>query len=268
MQARIKHSHPRIQTRFGAVSRQARRIAMAASSRNNESQPGDLKALPPIVQAGTPVLRQVAREVPRELLGSDWLRNLVQTMTDVMRAAPGVGLAAPQIGEPWRVIVLEDREEYIARQAASGVYDAGTLAAMEREPFGPLALVNPRLRPVGHEGAAFFEGCLSVRGYVAVVPRYRSVEVEAVDPEGRPLTLRASGWRARILQHECDHIQGILYVDRMLPTSLAASENLAQWARALPEGVPPLGRCTCCHPTDRLEPATGGSAGGGGQSGS
>ncbi|GIL43154.1 hypothetical protein Vafri_978 [Volvox africanus] len=208
------------------------------------------KAFPPIVQAGTPVLREAAREVLQEQLGSEWLRNLVATMIDVMRAAPGVGLAAPQIGEPWRVIVLEDREEYIARQAVSGTYDCDTLAAMEREPFGPLALVNPRLRPVGHEGAVFFEGCLSVRGYVALVPRYYAVDVEAMDPEGKPLVMRASGWRARILQHECDHLQGILYVDRMWPTTLAATENLPQWARAIPAGV--MGRCTCHHPVDRL----------------
>ncbi|GIL72815.1 hypothetical protein Vretimale_4500 [Volvox reticuliferus] len=207
--------------------------------------------LPLIVQAGTPVLRQASQEVPQEQLGSEWLRNLVETMIDVMRAAPGVGLAAPQIGEPWRVIVLEDREEYIARQVCSGTYDSDTLVAMEREPFGPLALVNPRLRPVGHDGAAFFEGCLSVRGFAALVPRYYAVDVEAMDPAGKPLLMRASGWRARILQHECDHLQGILYVDRMWTTSLTATENLPQWARAIPAGA--MGRCTCYHPVDRLQ---------------
>ncbi|EFJ52012.1 hypothetical protein VOLCADRAFT_120388 [Volvox carteri f. nagariensis] len=238
----------------GPQARRTLRAAMASSSQPGSSPSNNIpKPMPAIVQAGTPVLRQVAREVPPELLGSEWLRNLVATMTSVMRAAPGVGLAAPQIGEPWRVIVLEDREEYIVRQAASGMYDDDTLAAMERRAFGPLVLVNPRgLRPVGHEGAAFFEGCLSVRGYVAVVPRYRIVELEAVDPAGLPVVVRASGWMARILQHEFDHLQGILYVDRMAATSFATSENLGQWVRSLPAGVGPLGRCTCCHPIDRL----------------
>ncbi|KXZ56615.1 hypothetical protein GPECTOR_1g554 [Gonium pectorale] len=173
---------------------------------------------------------RVAREVPPNQFGSVWLRDLVDTMVDVMRAAPGVGLAAPQIGEPWRVIVLEDREEYISRQAQSGLYDDATLAALERAPFAPLALVNPVVLPVGQSGAAFFEGCLSVRGYTAVVPRYREVYVDAVDPGGRP---------------------GVLYVDRMLPRSLAASDNLAEWVRSLPADLPPLGPCTCCHRIDR-----------------
>ncbi|KAG2495705.1 hypothetical protein HYH03_006305 [Edaphochlamys debaryana] len=209
-------------------------------------------SLPPIAQAGTAVLRQVAKPVPPELMGSEWLRNLVQTMVDVMRAAPGVGLAAPQIGEPWQVVVLEDREELIAKQAASGLYSPSVLAAMERRPFRPLALVNPELEAEGAEGVAAFEGCLSVRGYAAVVPRYRRVRVRALDPEGRPLALEAGGWQARILQHEVDHVRGVLYVDRMLPRSLTASDNLADWVRSLPADLPPLGPCSCCHPIDRL----------------
>ncbi|GIL43155.1 hypothetical protein Vafri_978 [Volvox africanus] len=93
-------------------------------------------------------------------------------------------------------------------------------------------------------------GDLTVSPLQALVPRYYAVDVEAMDPEGKPLVMRASGWRARILQHECDHLQGILYVDRMWPTTLAATENLPQWARAIPAGV--MGRCTCHHPVDRL----------------
>lgn len=217
-----------------------------------EQTTGEAPALPPIVQAGMPVLRQVAQDVPPELLGSPWLLGLVEQMIAVMRAAPGVGLAAPQIGQPWKVIVLEDREEYIARQATSGAYSPEQLAALERRPFAPLALVNPVLRPVGQQGAAFFEGCLSVKGYAAIVPRYREVEVEAVDPHGRPVAFRASGWQARILQHECDHVRGILYVDRMRPRSLCATDNLPTWMKTLPDGVLPLGACACCHPIDSL----------------
>ncbi|KAG2442795.1 hypothetical protein HXX76_002874 [Chlamydomonas incerta] len=169
-------------------------------------------------------------------------------MTDIMRAAPGVGLAAPQIGEPWRVVVMEDRPEYIERQAAAGVYSPEVLAALERRPFGPLVLVNPTLKAVGQEGGAFFEGCLSVRGYTAIVRRYREVEVEGLDVEGAPVRLRLAGWPARIAQHEVDHLAGVLYVDRMDSRSLAAADSMPDWVRALPSGVTPLGRCACCHP--------------------
>ncbi|PNW85109.1 hypothetical protein CHLRE_03g172100v5 [Chlamydomonas reinhardtii] len=212
----------------------------------------DAAKLRSIVQAGSPVLRQPAKTVPRELLGSGWLRGLAEEMTDVMRAAPGVGLAAPQIGEPWRVIVMEDRQEYMDRQAAAGVYSAELLAAVERRPFGPLVVVNPTLKAVGQEGGAFFEGCLSVRGYTAIVRRYREVDLEGVDVEGLPLRLRLTGWAARIAQHEVDHLAGVLYVDRMDARSLAAADNMPEWVRALPGGVTQLGRCACCHPINSV----------------
>ncbi|KAG2450083.1 hypothetical protein HYH02_000187 [Chlamydomonas schloesseri] len=214
--------------------------------------PDTAPTLRPIVQAGSPVLRQPAKTVPRELLGSDWLRGLASEMIDVMRAAPGVGLAAPQIGEPWRVIVMEDRQEYIDRQAAAGVYGPEVLAALERRAFGPVVVVNPTLRAVGQEGGAFFEGCLSVRGYTAIVRRYREVELDGVDVEGHPLRLRLSGWAARIAQHECDHLAGVLFVDRMDSRSLAAADNMPDWVKSLPVGVTQLGRCACCHPINGL----------------
>jgi peptide deformylase len=121
--------------------------------------------LPPIVQTGALVLRTPAREVPPEAFGSKDLRDLVATMIAVMRAAPGVGLAAPQIGRDLRVIVLEDRKELIA-----------SLLPHEREerlrePFATRVLVNPKLTPIGDEKATFFEGCLSVHGYVGLVTR-------------------------------------------------------------------------------------------------
>ncbi|GAB4816263.1 hypothetical protein N2152v2_003309 [Parachlorella kessleri] len=114
---------------------------------------------PPIVKAGDLVLRQAACLVPDALLGSTELLRLVEVMVEVMRAAPGVGLAAPQIGVPLQVLVMEDREEYIARLSEEERVN------MERAPFEVVALINPRLLPLGAEGARFFEGCLSVPGY-------------------------------------------------------------------------------------------------------
>jgi peptide deformylase len=185
--------------------------------------PGWLSQLgghPPIVQAGARVLRQRAQNVPSSLLATPELRELVRLMTDVMRHAPGVGLAAPQIGVPLRVFVAEDQEERIAELPDGS-------AALRRRVALPLTvLVNPKLRPEGNEQVTFFEGCLSVRGYGALVPRWRSVSVSGVNAEGRPVSLRLEGWPARIMQHELDHLEGTLYVDRMQSRSFATDAEL------------------------------------------
>jgi peptide deformylase len=194
---------------------------------------------PPIVQAGATVLRRRALDVPGERLGSTALLRLVEVMVDVMRDAPGVGLAAPQIGVPLRVFVAEDPEERLAQVSS----DARELRA--RTPLPLIALINPTVTPVAGSVATFFEGCLSVRGYGALVTRAAAVTVEGVDLRGRPLALRLEGWPARIMQHEMDHLNGTLYVDRMISRSLACDAELGRLG-ALPVsevlrqlGVPP-----------------------------
>lgn len=177
-------------------------------------------AAPPIVQAGASVLRRRAESVPASLLATPALRDLVGLMTDVMRSAPGVGLAAPQIGVPLRVFVAEDQEERIAGLPESATKRKGRVVL-------PLTvLVNPKLEPEGDEQVTFYEGCLSVRGYGALVQRWRAVRISGVDAEGRPVALRLEGWPARIMQHELDHLNGTLYVDRMLTRSFATDEEL------------------------------------------
>ena len=94
----------------------------------------------------------------------------------------------------------------------------------ERAPFDTRVFVNPTLRLLGDERAMFFEGCLSVKGFVALVERSREVEVTGLDEHGAPQTMRATGWPARILQHEFDHLEGMLYIDRMLTRSFASSQ--------------------------------------------
>jgi peptide deformylase len=179
-----------------------------------------LKDYPPIVQAGTTVLRRRAENVPSSLLATPALRDLCRLMTDVMRRAPGVGLAAPQIAVPLRVFVAEDLEERIADLPEDSVRTKRRVAL-------PLTvLVNPKLSPEGNEQATFFEGCLSVQGYGALVPRWQAVRVSGVDAEGRPVSLRLEGWPARIMQHELDHLDGTLYVDRMLTRSFATDAEL------------------------------------------
>lgn len=179
---------------------------------------------PPIVQAGTRVLRHRAENVPSSLLATPALRDLVRVMTEVMRRAPGVGLAAPQIAVPLRVFVAEDLEARIAELPSGRAAELGRVAL-------PLTvLVNPKVEPEGSERATFFEGCLSVRGYGALVPRWRSVRVSGVDAEGRPVSLRLDGWPARIMQHELDHLDGMLYIDRMLTRSFAGEAELPRLA--------------------------------------
>lgn len=172
-----------------------------------------------IVQAGEPVLRQRARELTPEEIASPQVKQLIQLMRDTMRDAPGVGLAAPQVGVGLRLVVVEDRAEYQA-----GVKPE-ELAARERQPVNFHVLINPKLVVEDPEPVEFHEGCLSVSGFSALVPRARGVRVEALDEHGAPVTLVARGWYARILQHEFDHLEGTLYLDRMEPRSFTTAEN-------------------------------------------
>lgn len=177
---------------------------------------------PAIVQAGAPVLRARARDVAPEAIPTPEIQSLIARMIETMRAAPGVGLAAPQIGVPLRVIVLEDRADLIAKGTPAEAAERG------RTPFGPRVFINPVLTPIGSERAKFFEGCLSVDGYAGVVERHLEVEVRGLDEHGKAVTWRVRGWPARILQHEVDHVDGTLYVDRMDTRSFSTREQAKQ----------------------------------------
>jgi peptide deformylase len=141
-----------------------------------------------------------------------------------MRAAPGVGLAAPQIGVPLRVYVAEDDERRMAHQSTEA------RAVRRRGPLPLAVFVNPRVVPASEDAALFYEGCLSVRGYGALVRRAAAVDVTGVDADGQAISLHLEGWPARIMQHEMDHLDGTLYVDRMIPRSLTAEADLPRLA--------------------------------------
>jgi peptide deformylase len=166
-------------------------------------------SLPPIVRAGHPVLRGEALAVTAEQVGTRELQALAAVMAEVMHAAPGVGLAAPQIAIPLQLIVLEEAEANLEHLSPEDREARG------RMPFPLTTIVNPVLRPIGDRRVAFVEGCLSVPGYAAQVERFHEVEVTGLDLEGKPFQWRVSGWPARILQHEVDHLNGVLYIDRM-----------------------------------------------------
>ncbi|KAG2321328.1 hypothetical protein Bca52824_014541 [Brassica carinata] len=188
--------------------------------------------LPDIVAAGDPVLHEKAREVDPEEIGSERIQKIIDDMVKVMRLAPGVGLAAPQIGVPLRIIVLEDTKEYISYAPKEETF------AQDRRPFDLVVMVNPELKACSDKKALFFEGCLSVDGFRAVVERYLEVVVTGYDRQGMRIQVNASGWQARILQHECDHLDGNLYVDKMTPRTFRTVDNLDL---PLAEGCPKLG---------------------------
>lgn len=176
-----------------------------------------------IVRAGNPVLRARASEVDPAEIGSKSLRDLVRTMVEAMRRAPGVGLAAPQIGVSKRVIVLEDAERLMATMTPEQRLEKG------RTPFPLTIIINPTLELSADESPrlpTFFEGCLSVPGMSALVPRRAEAVVRGLGPQGEALEWRVSGWPARILQHEVDHLDGVLYVDRMLSRTFGFSDEI------------------------------------------
>lgn len=172
-----------------------------------------------IIQAGEPVLRNPARVLRPNEIRSREIRDLIAEMKDTMYAAPGVGLAAPQIGRGIQLAVIEDRQEYMKD------WTAQQLAERERRPVPFHVIINPKISLAGGEQVEFFEGCLSVKGLIALVPRSRTVRVECLDENGNPKVIEASGWHARILQHEIDHLMGNLYLDRMYARTLMTVEN-------------------------------------------
>jgi peptide deformylase len=176
-----------------------------------------------VTQVGEPVLRQTAARYDGQLP-----ETLLHELLDAMHAhlpGVGVGLAAPQIGIPLALAVMADPAEVSPQ----------VIATRERLPQPPLDLINPVVTPVGFEQRVFYEGCLSVTGLTAVVARPRQVRLSAQDRGGRSYDLELSGWPARIAQHETDHLNGVLYLDRAELRSLSTAAAYEQhWAQPTP----------------------------------
>jgi len=172
-----------------------------------------------IASVGEPVLRNVARALRPEEIGSQRIRELIEHMRETLADAPGVGLAAPQIGESLQLVIVEDKAEYHANLKAE------ELAERERRPVSFHVLINPEIELLSPPDLSFFEGCLSLPGYVAMVPRARRVRVRALNEAGEVREIEAEGWYARILQHEIDHLKGTLYIDRMWSRSFSSLDH-------------------------------------------
>jgi peptide deformylase len=176
-------------------------------------------AVHPIVRLGHPALRTPAAPVAAERLAEAELQRLIDDLFETMAAARGVGLAAPQVGVGLQLFVygVDDPQGGVPRRV----------------------LVNPLIAPEPGELVDDWEGCLSIPGLRGLVPRHPALRVRALDRDGRPLDYRAEGLEARIVQHEYDHLNGVVFLDRMRDLqSLANEEELeASLAAARPEGA-------------------------------
>lgn len=162
-----------------------------------------------VSKIGDPVLRQVARELSAEEIGSRELRQLVEDMIDTMHAEEGIGIAAPQIGVSVQAAVVEIDE---SSRRYPGM---GALAVT--------VFLNPRVVVLDEAEQSYWEGCLSVPDLRGVVHRPRRVRVDFVDLEGNRQRLEAQDFLATVLQHELDHLQGVLFVDRVRDTRQLAT---------------------------------------------
>ena len=166
----------------------------------------------PIVTVGAPVLRERAREVTAEELRSGDVQRLIDDMIETKRAANGAGIAANQVGETLRIAIVE--------------VEPGN----PRYPYKPAVplrvIVNPELEPLGEEQVDIVEGCLSVPDLRGAVPRYEAVRVRYLDRDGEPREEIRRGLTAGTFQHEVDHLDGILFLDRVAdPTTFSTWEH-------------------------------------------
>jgi peptide deformylase len=152
-----------------------------------------------VARIGHPVVRSAARPVPEAEIRSPEIQRLIDDMIITMHEYDGVGLAAPQVHVGLRVAVIE--------------VPASDERSRDAVPL--TVLVNPTVTPIGTEKVVGWEGCLSIPDLRGPVPRWQRVRLEACDREGQPYTVEASNFYARVIQHECDHLEGSVYLDRM-----------------------------------------------------
>ena len=164
-----------------------------------------------VIRLGHPILRHVAEPVPEDWFSSTRLVNLGRDIIRTMIEENGVGLAAPQVAESLRLFAFWVPET-------------------EDEPeIPPTVLANPEVRPIGEDSEEGWEGCLSIPGLRGLVPRNRRIKVKARGLDGEPVSLTADGFHARVIQHEYDHLDGVVFLDRM--TDIRSLVFEPEWER-------------------------------------
>lgn len=164
-----------------------------------------------VARMGNPVLRLVAEPVGPAVLASDEFQSFLDDLYESMLDQEGVGLAAPQVHRSQRVVVFQlDSDEE------------------------PMFLINPVIQPTSEARAWGYEGCLSIPELRGRVERWADIRVDALDRDGQPFAFEAHGWAARVVQHECDHLDGVLYIDRAQVGSLAFLKEFRRYG-------PPIG---------------------------
>jgi peptide deformylase len=154
-----------------------------------------------VARMGHPVLRTRARALDRADVRSAAVQSLIDSMMETMEEYHGIGLAAPQVHEGVRIFVAGFQE--------------GARSDDDEPAIVPVPLINPEVVPIGSEMATDWEGCLSIPDLRGQVPRYRRVKVRALDREGARVELQLADYTARVVQHENDHLDGVLFLDRM-----------------------------------------------------
>jgi len=167
-----------------------------------------------VARLGHPILRRIAEPVSPEAIGSPEIQRLIDDMLETMDEYDGAGLAAPQVHVSRRIVIY-------------GVQENPRYPDAEAVPL--TVLVNPKITPATNEMEEDWEGCLSVPDLRGQVPRYTRVRVEAYGRDGKPLRFAADGFHARVVQHECDHLDGTVYLDRM--RSMATLSFLPEFHR-------------------------------------
>lgn len=163
-----------------------------------------------VARMGHPVLRERAQPLDKAMLRNPLVQKLIDDMFDTMHEYNGVGLAAPQVHEGLRIVV-------------------GLLDESAKDDVEPIALINPEITPIGDDTAEGREGCLSIPEIYGLVPRYTAVSVKALDCSGKAIELLLKDFPARIAQHEHDHLDGILFLDRM--TSMQTLSYSSEYSR-------------------------------------
>jgi peptide deformylase len=167
-----------------------------------------------VARLGHPVLRQIAEPVPRSEITRPETQRLIDDMIETMHEYIGVGLAAPQVHVSRQIAVLESESHPRHRDMPS---------------IPLMVIVNPVLTPISDETAIDWEGCLSIPEFRGVTPRYTAMRLEAYGRKGERIELVAKDFFARVLQHETDHLNGKVYMDRM--TDLTTLSHLHEWSR-------------------------------------